>query len=144
MGASSSKSKKNTAGNKKNLTSGNKLSVLIVDDDPIIQKIHKALLNKFGLETHVVENGKEAVDLCRSGACFDLILMDMEMPIMDGPKATRELRAMEVNSMIVGVTSRGLDSEKQAFMAAGLDDCHEKPLTADAVTSLVQELVKNQ
>ncbi|KAK3039739.1 hypothetical protein RJ639_027396 [Escallonia herrerae] len=122
---------------------GGNLSVLIVDDDPIILRIHRMMLNKFGLVTHVVENGKEAVDLFRSGSCFDMVLMDMEMPIMDGPKATQELRAMGVNSMIVGVTSRGLESEKQSFMGAGLNRCHEKPLTTDIVTSLVQELIKH-
>ncbi|KAL7175325.1 hypothetical protein ACSBR2_029013 [Camellia fascicularis] len=108
--------------------SGKGLCVGIVDDDPVIQRIHNVLLSKFGLETQVVGNGKEAVDLYCAGASFHLVLMDMEMPIMDGPKATRELRAMGVNSMIVGMTSRDQDSEKLAFMAAGLDDCHAKPL----------------
>ncbi|KAI8000135.1 Two-component response regulator 24 [Camellia lanceoleosa] len=147
MGSSSSKSV-NESGNRRidgtnsNFTTGKRLCVLIVDDDPVIQRIHSVLLSRFGLETQVVGNGKEAVDLYRSGASFHLVLMDMEMPIMDGPKATRELRAMGVNSMIVGMTSRDQDSEKLAFMAAGLDDCHVKPLTVDTITSLLQELNK--
>ncbi|KAH7838256.1 hypothetical protein Vadar_024099 [Vaccinium darrowii] len=117
-----------------------KFSALVVDDDLVIQRIHKMYLNRFGFETQVVGNGKEAVDLYRSGAFFHLVLMDMEMPVMDGPKATRELRGMGVNSMIVGVTSQDGDSEKQAFMGAGLDDCYMKPLTADTITSLLQQL----
>ncbi|KAI8020418.1 Two-component response regulator 24 [Camellia lanceoleosa] len=147
MGSSSSKSV-NKSGNRRidgtnsNFTAGKGLCVLIVDDDPVIQRIHSALLSRFGLETQVVGNGKEAVDLYRSGASFHLVLMDMEMPIMDGPKATRELRTMGVNSMIVGMTSRDQDSEKLAFMAAGLDDCHAKPLTVATITSLLQELNK--
>ncbi|CAA2956892.1 two-component response regulator ARR22 [Olea europaea subsp. europaea] len=124
------------------LTLGQTFSVLIVDDDKIIRRIHKVLLNKFGCESHAVENGKEAVDLYVSGKHFDLILMDKEMPVMDGPKATRELRAMGVNNMIVGVTSQGLDSEKQAFTEAGLDYCVQKPLTSETITSLLKELVK--
>ena len=67
-------------------SSSSKISTLIVDDDPLTRRIHKVLLTKVGLETQAVENGKEAVDLYRSGASFDLILMDLEMPIMDGPK----------------------------------------------------------
>ncbi|KAK9292334.1 hypothetical protein L1049_020300 [Liquidambar formosana] len=121
-----------------------KFRALIADDDPVIQKIHKVLLNKLGFETQVVVNGKEAVDLFRSGAFFNLVLMDMEMPIMDGPQATRELRAMGVKTMIVGVTSRALESEKQAFMGAGLDDCHVKPLSAEIITSLLKKLGKNK
>ncbi len=61
-----------------------KFSVLIVDDDPIIRKIHRVLLSKFTTEILVAENGKEAVDRYRSGALFDLVLMDMDMPIMNG------------------------------------------------------------
>ncbi|KAG5515908.1 hypothetical protein RHGRI_036824 [Rhododendron griersonianum] len=143
MGSSSSKSTMKKSGSSKNnstTTTTNKFSVLVVDDDLVIQRIHKVFLNRFGFETQVVGNGKEAVDLYRSGASFHLVLMDMEMPIMDGPKATRELRGMGVNSMIVGMTSRDRDSEKQAFMGAGLDDCYMKPLTADTITSLLQQL----
>ncbi|GMY20335.1 two-component response regulator ARR22-like [Fagus crenata] len=61
-----------------------KFSVLIVDDDLIIRKIHRVLLSKFTTEIQVAENGKEAVDLYRSGALFDLVLMDMDMPIVNG------------------------------------------------------------
>jgi PleD family two-component response regulator len=67
-----------------NLTTGKMLSVLVVDDDPITRRIHKALLNKFQLEIQVAENGKEAIEFFNSGIHFDLILLDMEMPIMDG------------------------------------------------------------
>ncbi|KAA8519414.1 hypothetical protein F0562_013711 [Nyssa sinensis] len=135
IGTSNSKCKK-VGGNQK-------ICVLIVDDDRATRRIHSALLNKFGVETQVAENGKEAVDLYRSGASFDLVIMDMEMPVMDGPTATQELRRMGVNSMIVGVTSRGQDSEKQAFMRAGLDDCHVKPLNSNTIASLLQQVNKN-
>lgn len=67
-----------------NLATERKFSVLVVDDDAIIRKIHSKLLSKFPVEVQVAVNGKEAVDLYRSGAFFDLVLMDMEMPIMNG------------------------------------------------------------
>lgn len=63
-----------------------KIYALVVDDDNIIQKIHKALLTKLGLKVKVVANGKKAIDLYRLGSSFDLIFMDMAMSIMDGPK----------------------------------------------------------
>lgn len=60
-------------------------SVLIVDDDCLIRRIHRALLSKFTKEIQEVENGQQAVDLHRSGATsFDIILMDQDMPIMNG------------------------------------------------------------
>ncbi|RVX11250.1 Two-component response regulator ARR22 [Vitis vinifera] len=120
-----------------------KISVLIVEDDPLIQKIHKVMMTKFGTEVQVVANGKEVVDLYRSGASFDLILMDFEMPIMDGFEATKELRSMGVTSMIVGVTSRSQDSEIQAFMKSGLNACYVKPLNAEKVTAVLNELKNN-
>ncbi|OMP11351.1 CheY-like superfamily [Corchorus olitorius] len=120
------------------------------------------LMNNFTVL--VVENGRNAVDLCLAGGTFKLILMDKEMPVMDGVehfsiegsrkapiilasdtpqryrKATRELRAIGVNSLIVGVTSRGSPDEKKAFMEAGLDFCFEKPLTPEKITILLHEL----
>ncbi|XP_047330970.1 two-component response regulator ARR22-like [Impatiens glandulifera] len=119
--------------------------VLVVDDDAIVRRIHSMFFKKHGFETMAVENGQEAVNLYRSGTRFHLVLMDMEMPVMDGPKATRELRAMGVNSMIVGITSCDKDEERQAFLEAGLDNCYNKPLTTNVVVSLVQDLAnKNQ
>jgi len=67
-----------------------KLSVLIVDDDSMIRTIHTILVNRVGVEveSQVAENGKVAVDLFRSGESFDVILMDWEMPVMNGIEVT--------------------------------------------------------
>ncbi|KAI8020420.1 Two-component response regulator 24 [Camellia lanceoleosa] len=143
MGSSSSKSV-NKSGNRRidgtnsNFTAGKGLCVLIVDDDPVIQRIHSALLSRFGLETQVVGNGKEVmICIVRHHSIWSLWTWKCQSWM-----ATRELRTMGVNSMIVGMTSRDQDSEKLAFMAAGLDDCHAKPLTVATITSLLQELNK--
>ena len=61
-----------------------KISVLIVEDNLLVQKIHQVMMTKFGTEVQLAANGKQAVDLFLSGASFDLILTDLEMPIMDG------------------------------------------------------------
>ncbi|XP_060181765.1 two-component response regulator 24-like [Lycium barbarum] len=116
-----------------------KMKALIVDDDPVVRMVHKALLRKFGAETHEVKNGQEAVFAHRSGECFDLILMDLDMPVMDGRQATKELRDMHVVSLIAGVTSLG-EAEKKSFMDAGLDYYYQKPLTIDAVRYLVEKI----
>ncbi|XVF35612.1 hypothetical protein REPUB_Repub18cG0161000 [Reevesia pubescens] len=121
----------------------NNFTVLVVDDDPVIRKLHDMQLKKFGLRVQAVENGKRAIDLFHFGTTFNLILMDKEMPVMDGAEATKELRGMGVNTLIVGVTSRDSPYEKQAFMEAGLDYCFAKPLTADKINFLLQELHKN-
>ncbi|XVE90061.1 hypothetical protein DITRI_Ditri20bG0046600 [Diplodiscus trichospermus] len=141
-GASSSLSKKMVDGAEE-MVNNNNFTALVVDDDPLIRVLHDMYLRKFGLKAQVVENGKMAVDLFHVGATFNLILMDKEMPVMDGAEATKQLRAMGVNSMIVGVTSRDLSFEKEAFMEAGLDLCFEKPLTPEKISFILQELNKN-
>ncbi|XP_027351024.1 two-component response regulator 24-like [Abrus precatorius] len=122
-------------------SSSSKISALIVDDDAVTGKIHKTLLESlFKIETKTVKDGKEAVNLCRSGAKFDIIFMDKEMPIMDGVEATKQLRAMGVKSMIVGITSRADGKETQEFLAAGLNHCLEKPLKRAMVEVVLREL----
>ncbi|KAK4488133.1 hypothetical protein RD792_003875 [Penstemon davidsonii] len=122
--------------------SKNKMSALIVDDDKVVRRVHGKLLTQLGFETNAVENGQEAVDLFTSGECYDFVFMDMEMPIMDGTEATQKLREMGVKSTIVGVTSCNVEAKKQAFMEAGLYACLEKPLTRDAISSLLEQVTK--
>ncbi|KAF8017648.1 hypothetical protein BT93_H2752 [Corymbia citriodora subsp. variegata] len=125
-----------------------KLSVLVVDNDALVRKVHEKIVSKLKVAKQVqiqtATNGKEALDLHLSGSSFDIILMDMQMPIMDGTEATKELRAMGVESMIVGVTSADARADKEAFTEAGLDQCLAKPLTADKIKSLVETLEKNK
>ncbi|KAL6142937.1 hypothetical protein ACLB2K_061212 [Fragaria x ananassa] len=120
-----------------------KIYALIVEDDRVTQMRHRMLLKRFKCESLVAGNGKEAIDLYRSGARFDVVLMDMEMPIMNGVEATKELRATGFEGLIVGVTSRDLEFAKQVFNEAGADSCYEKPLTPEYVTSILQKLDNN-
>ncbi|KAH9794322.1 two-component response regulator ARR22 [Citrus sinensis] len=116
---------------------------LVVDDDPMIRRIHSMILKSVGFKVEVAENGKEAVDLFRTGAKFHIVFIDMEMPVMDGIEATKAMRAMKVESKIVGVTSRNSETEREVFMQAGLDLCYTKPLTMAKIVPLLEELQKN-
>ncbi|KAI9173998.1 hypothetical protein LWI28_010136 [Acer negundo] len=118
----------------------NKITALVVDDNMVNQTMHHRLLENLGIKNQVVKNGKEAVDVHSSGKYFDLILMDMDMPIMNGIEATRTLRAMGICCMIAGVSTRSLDQEKQEFMEAGLDDYQEKPLTKAKLVSVLHKI----
>ncbi|XP_049358496.1 two-component response regulator 24-like [Solanum verrucosum] len=90
-----------------------KLKALIVDDDTITRMILKALLMKFGVETHEAKNGQEAILAHHSGACFDLILMDLYMQVMNGRQAIKELRDMHVCSLIAGMTSQEKEEREE-------------------------------
>ncbi|KAH0702112.1 hypothetical protein KY285_016390 [Solanum tuberosum] len=78
-----------------------KLAALIVDDDIVVRMVHKALLRKFGVETQEAKDGQEAVLVHHNGACFDLIMMDLDMLVMNGLQATKELRDIHVDSLIM-------------------------------------------
>ncbi|KAF5749282.1 two-component response regulator ARR22 [Tripterygium wilfordii] len=122
--------------------SGLNLSVLVVDDDAVIRKIHSMLLENLGVEVQVALNGQQAVELHRLGSSFDIVLIDMEMPVMNGPDATKELRKMGVDCLIVGVTSHALSFEKEAFIEAGVNFCFAKPLNVQKLGCILQELSK--
>ncbi|XP_027349099.1 two-component response regulator 24-like [Abrus precatorius] len=115
------------------------LKALIVDDDMVIRMIHRKMLSSAGVQNEVVENGKEAVDIHHSGQSFDLILMDRDMPIMNGIEATKKLRSMGVDSMIAGVSARAVEAQVREFMEAGLDEYLEKPLTLSKLTSIINK-----
>ncbi|GLU07856.1 hypothetical protein SLE2022_247960 [Rubroshorea leprosula] len=118
-------------------------TALVVDDDIINRKIHRKLLDNLGIESETVTNGKEAVDVHCDGKNFDLILMDLEMPIMNGIEATKKLREMGIHSMIAGVSTRSLEEEKQEFMDAGLNDFKEKPLTVAKLVSILHKFCED-
>ncbi|KAK7285868.1 hypothetical protein RJT34_20651 [Clitoria ternatea] len=118
-----------------------RISALVVDDNATIRFLHKTILKGLcNMEPKIAKDGKEAVDMCRSGENFDIILMDKQMPIMNGVEATRKLREMGVKSKIVGVTILDNESEKEEFLAAGLDLYLEKPLNPTMLRDVLKEL----
>ncbi|XP_057852182.1 uncharacterized protein LOC131062519 isoform X2 [Cryptomeria japonica] len=117
---------------------GNKPKVLIVEDNQVNRKILRKLVASFNIDCDDVENGKKAVDLCRNGSSYDMILIDKEMPVMDGLEATKELRAMGLKVPIVGLTGNALDSGRNQFLAAGVDDFFIKPISRHQLVKLLE------
>jgi signal transduction histidine kinase/DNA-binding response OmpR family regulator/HPt (histidine-containing phosphotransfer) domain-containing protein len=103
--------------------------VLLVDDNDLNQEVGTELLRGAGLVVDVAENGQVAVDKVRAGH-FDVVLMDMQMPVMDGVTATRTLRAMpEFNELpIIAMTANAMQSDRETCRAAGMNDHVAKPI----------------
>ncbi|KAG2405951.1 hypothetical protein LR48_Vigan831s003900 [Vigna angularis] len=122
--------------------SGTQLKVLIVDDDKVVRLTHKMLLDRVGVKDHVaVENGKEAVELHNNGQSFDLILMDKDMPVMNGTEATRTLRSMGVSCKIFGVSSSTSNQiYVKEFVEAGLNGFYTKPLTVKILGEILEKI----
>ncbi|KAK9664400.1 hypothetical protein RND81_14G039000 [Saponaria officinalis] len=128
------------AGNNNAMNIKEKYSALIVDDSAIIRSVGQQMLEKHGFKTITAENGKEAVDFFVAGNSCDIIVMDMEMPIMDGIQATKELRAMGVKSLIFGATASNSKADIEAFIEAGLDEFIEKPLCDGKLNHMLKRL----
>ncbi|KAI5075221.1 hypothetical protein GOP47_0009875 [Adiantum capillus-veneris] len=113
--------------------------VLLVEDTEINRIILRKVLQTLQLSCEEAENGQIAVNLLKQGRAYDLILMDKEMPVMDGHEATRQIRLLGVTTPIVALTGNALQSDRKLFLEAGVDDFQTKPLSRD---KLVQVLIR--
>ncbi len=106
------------------------LAVLVAEDTPIISKLIRNLLSKEGHEATMVGNGAEAVAMVQSRP-FDLVLMDVQMPDMDGVSATRAIRSLPGacrDIPIIALTANTTSSEREQYLATGMTDCVTKPI----------------
>ncbi len=110
------------------------LDVLLVEDHPVNQKLAIGLLEKWGHRPTLANNGQEALDILALRD-FDVILMDMHMPVLGGLEATLAIRAREESEArprtpIIAMTAAAMQSDKEACIAAGMDDYLAKPIRA--------------
>ena len=107
------------------------LRVLVVEDVPVNQKLVLAFLAEMGVDQVVtVDNGAVGVERAQAES-FDIILMDMQMPVMDGYEATRTLRALGIQTPIIAMTAHALSGDAQKCLDAGCDDYIAKPIDMD-------------
>ncbi|MFY9141624.1 response regulator [Sulfuricurvum sp.] len=111
------------------------VSALVVEDNLINQRLIKLLLKEYGIAVIAVSNGDEAVEICREHT-FDIVFMDIDMPIKDGILATQEIKAEEgpgrVGRMpIIALTALAMEGDREYILGRGLDDYLSKPLTRE-------------
>ena len=117
--------------------------VLLAEDNPVNQKFVLRLLEKAGLRTDVVANGSQAVAAIGK-ATYDLILMDCQMPEMDGFEATAEIRRLEGNARhttICALTAHAMAGDRERCIDAGMDDYISKPLTVAVLHSKIDHWI---
>jgi two-component system sensor histidine kinase/response regulator len=111
------------------------LRVLLAEDNEINQQIAVELLAAVGVEVEVVVNGREAVEKVLAGAGYDAVLMDLQMPVLDGLSATREIRADPRFAAlpIIAMTAHALVEERERCLQAGMNDHVAKPIDPDVL-----------
>ncbi len=116
------------------------LRVLAAEDNPINQRVLAAVLENFGVSPTFAGNGREALDML-GDAPFDLVLMDVMMPVMDGVEAVRRLRAESgSHSMlpVIALTANAMQGDREKYIAAGMDDFVPKPIDPAALLTAIK------
>jgi signal transduction histidine kinase/CheY-like chemotaxis protein len=106
------------------------LRILLAEDNEINQLFAESMLTNAGHSVYIVENGLLAVDAVRRGN-YDLVLMDVQMPELDGVQATRQIRALpppKCNLWIIAMTAHAMSGDRETYLAAGMDDYVSKPI----------------
>jgi CheY-like chemotaxis protein/HPt (histidine-containing phosphotransfer) domain-containing protein len=121
------------------------LRILVVEDNPTNQKVATAFLERDGCKVEVADDGREALRILASTA-FDLILMDCQMPVMDGFETTRKLRSGESPVLdrtvpIIAMTASAMQGDKERCLAVGMDAYVSKPLVASQLTEVIDRIL---
>jgi len=115
------------------------LNILIAEDDKMNQKLVTKVLNKLGYEPQVSENGKDVLEAV-SQHNYDMILMDVQMPEMDGLEATRMIRlCLTEQPIIIAMTANTLQGDREECLKAGMDDYIGKPVRLDGLVNIIKK-----
>ncbi|MGQ1889309.1 response regulator [Thermophagus sp. OGC60D27] len=134
----------NTEKNKKLVSSSSHKNkkILLVEDNPINQKITEKMLERIGLQTVISSNGQEAVNLIlNKKENFDLILMDIQMPLLNGLDATKELRKAGISTPIIAMTANVLKGDREKCLEVGMNDYIGKPVKLNDLQHTLQKWI---
>lgn len=113
--------------------------ILMAEDNQINQRVGKLILQRAGFNIDLVSDGHEALEAHKAKP-YDLILMDCQMPTMDGFEASRQIRSLNQHQpVIVAVTANALVGERERCLSAGMDDYLSKPFQAEQLVAIVKK-----
>ena len=113
-------------------------TVMVVEDHKNSLMVLQKMLELLGIEVTPAENGREAVDIFARRSDFDLILMDLKMPVMDGYSAMVEIKKINPEMKIIAETAYALSGDDRKILSAGFDDYLPKPITLESLENIVK------
>ncbi len=130
--------------NRKNINGSQKAKVLIAEDQELNQEIMLELLERKGVNCDIAENGVEAIEKFKKES-YDLILMDCQMPVMDGYDAARNIRKMKVEQPeIIAMTAYAMKDDEKKCLEAGMDDYLSKPIDFNQLDKIIEKVQKRK
>lgn len=122
-----------------------KISILVAEDNFVNQRLVKELLERKGYNVTIVDNGLKVFDAMENKKNFDMVLMDVQMPVMDGLEATSIIREIEKESgghiPIIGITAYSMKADRERCIEAGMDDYLAKPFTKDEFYKKIEHFI---
>ena len=122
------------------------LRILIAEDNPINQQVARRILQQFGYQSDIVCNGQEAVNVV-SKQRYDLLFMDVQMPVMDGLEATRQIRSIltpDQRPYLAAMTANAMKEDRALCLNAGMDDYISKPIRPGDLRDVISRAFAHQ
>ncbi|HEY9194846.1 MAG TPA: response regulator, partial [Mucilaginibacter sp.] len=115
------------------------LRILVAEDNTINQKVIQRILNKLGYQCDIAENGQVAIEML-AGTPYDVILMDVQMPVMDGLEATTKIRELNGRQpLIIAMTANAMPEDREMCIQNGMDDYLAKPMKPEELIKLLKK-----
>ena len=115
--------------------------ILLVEDNPVAYKVTSSMMQRVGLEFDHAWNGEKAVELCQNHL-YDMVLMDMQLPGIDGMEAARRIRQIRPDQRVIAATASDYMEDREAFLKAGCEACFIKPLKFRDLFEFMQQLFR--
>ncbi|RLA71802.1 MAG: hypothetical protein DRG78_24720, partial [Epsilonproteobacteria bacterium] len=119
-------------------------NILIVEDNETNQMLISIMLQERGLNYKVVNNGQEAIDEIASNDNYDIIFMDINMPVLDGVSATKILRKKDYNKAIVSLSANVIESDIKTFLESGINDTLNKPIVTSELDDILEKYLQKK
>jgi CheY-like chemotaxis protein len=112
-------------------------SILVVEDDEISLEFLKELFEPYGIKVLSAIDGKSAIDICKDNPQIDLVLMDVQLPVMNGIESMKEIRKINIHLPVIAQTAFAMSGDKEKYISEGFDDYISKPINLHELLGLV-------
>jgi len=121
------------------------ITILVVEDNPLNQKLADIVLKNIGCKPIYAENGEEAVQLVRQNSRIDVVLMDIRMPVMDGYEATRIIRKIYKSDIpIIGLSANAFEEDVEKALEAGMNSHIAKPYSEEEIFNVIKQWLRKR